>query len=624
MTKHSLNRWTLTKKFQISIQATLFLVFTATGIMIGSHESKVLVAELSGKGANVAKFIAAISAEPILSYNLSYIENHIRYVSASDEDVVYVLVDDKDGRPLTSRKSGVEKRENVLDFTSPIMQGNEQIGLVKIGYSADHITKAVRKSQAMLAALFLGAMLVISAIIYFLFRYLAVRPIGRLNSFVEHMAAGDLSQSVESDSSDEIGTLFHTMKTMIGKIRAIVQEINGLTEAARDGQLGVRADAAKHDGDYREIIDGINRTLDALIEPLKMTTGHIDQISKGVLPAKIEANYKGDFNEIKGSINRMIENLTIFASDVKGAADNVASGSQQFSAGAEQMSQGATEQAASAEEASSSVEEMNATIKQNADNALQTEKIALKSSADAIQSGMAVAESVIAMKDIASKISIIEEIARQTNLLALNAAIEAARAGEHGKGFAVVASEVRKLAERSQTAAGQISQLSRSSVEVAEKAGQMLAKLVPDIQKTAELVQEISAASKEQTTGADQINGAIQQLNQVIQQNAGAAEEMSSTAEELSSQAEQLQSAVSFFKVRENGPGGPKKTAVAEKASVGHNAVIAHFAKDGGKETSRKNPAAPRPVSAGVALRMTDERHNGNGSDGKDAEFEKF
>ena len=182
----------------------------------------------------------------------------------------------------------------------------------------------------------------------------------------------------------------------------------------------------------------------------------------------------------------------------------------------------------------------------SADNAQQTEKIALKSAGDARESGRAVGETVTAMKDIAGKISIIEEIARQTNLLALNAAIEAARAGEHGKGFAVVASEVRKLAERSQAAAAEISKLSSSSVQVAEMAGQMLEKLVPDIQKTAELVQEINSASSEQNSGAEQINKAIQQLDQVVQQNAGVAEEMSSTSEELAAQAENLQSAMEF------------------------------------------------------------------------------
>ena len=197
------------------------------------------------------------------------------------------------------------------------------------------------------------------------------------------------------------------------------------------------------------------------------------------------------------------------------------------------------------------MEEMVSNIKQNADNALQTDKIATKSAKDAQESGKSVRDAVNAMKEIASKISIIEEIARQTNLLALNAAIEAARAGEHGKGFAVVAAEVRKLAERSQSAAAEISILSSSSVEVADRAGAMLAKLVPDIRKTAELVQEISAASTEQTSGAHQINNAIQQLNQVIQLNAGAAEEMSATSEHLSLQAEQLRATISYFKAEE-------------------------------------------------------------------------
>ncbi|MBJ6725496.1 HAMP domain-containing methyl-accepting chemotaxis protein [Geomesophilobacter sediminis] len=243
----------------------------------------------------------------------------------------------------------------------------------------------------------------------------------------------------------------------------------------------------------------------------------------------------------------IIRSIRAVVTDVMRASDNVAAGSQQMASGAEELSQGATEQAAAAEEASSSMEEMSSNIRQNADNALQTEKIALKSAADAHESGKAVNQTVLAMREIAGKISIIEEIARQTNLLALNAAIEAARAGEHGKGFAVVASEVRKLAERSQKAAGEISELSSTSVEVAEQAGRMLTEMLPNIQKTAELVQEITAACKEQDAGAEQINKAIQQLDQVIQQNASAAEEMSTTAEELSTQADQLQTSISLL-----------------------------------------------------------------------------
>jgi methyl-accepting chemotaxis protein len=194
------------------------------------------------------------------------------------------------------------------------------------------------------------------------------------------------------------------------------------------------------------------------------------------------------------------------------------------------------------------MEQMSSNIKQNADNAQQTNKLSIKSAKDAQESGKCVLEAVAAMKEIASRISIIEEIARQTNLLALNAAIEAARAGEHGKGFAVVAAEVRKLAERSQRAAAEINQLSGTTVKVSEKAGEMLDRLVPDIQRTAELVQEITAASQEQDVGAQQINLALQQLERVIQQNASASEEMASTTEQLSGQSEQLVGALGFFR----------------------------------------------------------------------------
>ncbi|HNW34210.1 MAG TPA: methyl-accepting chemotaxis protein, partial [Candidatus Ozemobacteraceae bacterium] len=405
---------------------------------------------------------------------------------------------------------------------------------------------------------------------------------GRVLHIIEttnKLAKGDLS---DLESYKKIGngagrrsehdTLTPAFIAVMENLTALVADANMLSKAASEGRLSTRADATRHRGDYRKIIEGVNMTLDSVINPLNVAAEYVDRISKGDLPTPIAEAYAGDFHTIKENLNlligsmrhitvvaksisegdlaltieerseqdelmralkAMVAKLTLVANDIQSAANNVASGSSELSSSAEQLSSGANQQAAAAEEASSSMEEMSSNIQQNADNAQQTEKIARKAAEDARDGGKAVAETVAAMNEIASKISIIEEIARQTNLLALNAAIEAARAGEHGKGFAVVASEVRKLAERSQLAAGEIRDLSASSVNIAGQAGEMLNKIVPNIQKTAELVQEISAASHEQTTGVEQINKAIQQLDQVIQQNAGASEELASTAEEM-------------------------------------------------------------------------------------------
>ncbi len=270
---------------------------------------------------------------------------------------------------------------------------------------------------------------------------------------------------------------------------------------------------------------------------------------EGDLTQRLPDFGKDEVGETANAFNGFVERMQNVMIQVSESVANIGSASDQVSATAQSLSQGASEQAASVEETSASLEEMSSSIAQNAENAKATENIAIASSNDAGRGGKAVTETVTAMQQIASKISLIEDIAYKTNLLALNAAIEAARAGEHGKGFAVVADEVRKLAERSQDSAQEISDLSGSSLDVAESAGKLLDDLVPNIQKTADLVQEISAASDEQATGATQINTAIRQLDSVSQQNAASSEQLAATAEELNSQTTGLKDLVGYFKV---------------------------------------------------------------------------
>ncbi len=402
-------------------------------------------------------------------------------------------------------------------------------------------------------------------------------------------------------------------------------EINSIAAADAKSTAMSSASSARF-GVITGIVVGVIIALLLGILITRMITGPINKsvdiakvIASGDLTKTLDIDQKDEVGQLAAALNSMVKQLTNIVGEIQGASENVASGSEELSSTAQQLSQGATEQAASVEETTSAMEEMGSNIQQNADNSSQTEKISAKASNDADESGNAVGEAVTAMNEIASKISIIEEIARQTNLLALNAAIEAARAGEHGKGFAVVAAEVRKLAERSQTAAGEISELSSTSVDVAGRAGDMLNKLVPDIQKTSELVQEISAASNEQNTGVDQINKAIQQLDQVIQQNASATEEMASTSEELSSQAQQLQDTISFFKINGSSRStGAKAQVIHPAAKAQRSAQTSHVAA-GPAITKKAQPALENKgkADAGVDLDM-------GGDTMDDSEFERY
>ena len=329
----------------------------------------------------------------------------------------------------------------------------------------------------------------------------------------------------------------------------VENEVGNIVDAAANGDFSQHINHKGKTGFYLKLADGINKILDTTSTGIDDVKRVLRALAKGDLTQHIEADYNGVFALLKDDVNATVDRLTDVIGTVHGNSDSSASTAAELSNTATNMGQGSSQQAASLEEISSSMEEMTAKIRQSADNAGQTEQIAQKAAEDAASSGETVDVAVTTMKEIAEKITIIEDIARQTNLLALNAAIEAARAGEHGKGFAVVASEVRKLAERSQQAAGEIGELSSNTVSIAEVAGKKLAKLVPDIQKTAELVQEISVAAREQDTGADEINRALQQLDGVVQRAAASAEELASSATELSGQAERQREAMSFFKL---------------------------------------------------------------------------
>ncbi|HDO1317729.1 methyl-accepting chemotaxis protein [Aeromonas veronii] len=405
-----------------------------------------------------------------------------------------------------------------------------------------------------------------------------------------------IANPVFNDTGERLGSVVEwadrTKEVMIEK------EMSDIVQAVINGELHRRMELAGKSGFFQAMGEGINQIANVIDSTLNDVIRVVQCLAKGDLTQQIEADYPGVFGTTKDALNKTIASLTNIVTEVRGASDNLSSAAEQVSATAQSISQSSSEQASSMEETSASIEQMSASINQNTDNAQVTDGMASKAAKEAVEGGEAVKLTVDAMKQIARRIGIIDDIAYQTNLLALNAAIEAARAGDHGKGFAVVAAEVRKLAERSQVAAQEIGELASSSVEMAEKAGRLLDQMVPSINKTSDLVQEISAASVEQSTGVSQINQAMNQLSQVTQQNASCSEELAATAEEMSSQAEQLQLAMEFFTLEAHAKEGKAATSHLHPNTRGR------FMNESNANSRERAATVQRPTGDGDFVRF--------------------
>jgi methyl-accepting chemotaxis protein len=382
---------------------------------------------------------------------------------------------------------------------------------------------------------------------------------------------------------------------------AAEEQLGELVNSAAHGDFAQRISIEDKEGFFKTLAQSLNKLMETADSGLADVVRVLGGVARGDLTEKMVGEYDGTWGQLKKDCNATVENLGRTIADVRAAADALTGAAEQVSSTAESISQSTTEQASNVEHTVGSVQQMQSSIKQNSDNAKVTDGMASKASKEAVEGGEAVGRTVEAMKAIATKISIIDDIAYQTNLLALNAAIEAARAGEHGKGFAVVAAEVRKLAERSQVAAQEIGQLAGSSVSLAERAGELLKQMVPSINKTSDLVQEISAASEEQIDSVTRITAAMDQLNAVTQQNASASEQLAATSEEMTGQAEMLQQMMSFFTL----------SGVEAKAPAGRTAVRAGASAPPAKSGARATRSAKAAGAGAEASGQIDESHFG-------------
>jgi methyl-accepting chemotaxis protein len=560
--------WSLTRKFLAGILAALAVAVAGMVAVLNAHERSVLVERLSEKGKASARFLAGISTEPILSYNYTYLENYVRDMSGGDREVVYLVIVDKEGNPLTHGQVVPERKLGLLEFVAPVMMEGERLGEVRLGMTTQYVEQSVSKSRLIVLGTALGAALLISAIVFILFRVMALRPIGKLKAVVERVAEGDLGVSVDVASGDELGDLARATARMVGDLKTLIssirqtatqtassaQQIATSGKEVREGATATSEASEETLGSMEEMaasIRGVARNADTLSTNVDETSTSVTQMMTSV--ERVAKNMDVLAASV-GETSATIEEMTVTTDHVSKEMETLATGVGETSATVEQLTVSIERVAKASEElsqqvqsASSAVEQMARSVERVGDHIQEAGALSQRSVEEARVGGDALSRALAGMKGTSSTMSgmagqiqnlgrnsqeigriveVIEEIADQTNLLALNAAIEAARAGEAGRGFAVVADEVRKLAERSITATKEIGEVIRrvqgetqdavtstqagvrqaaEAMEMADRAADALKKIVGGVDKTGEIMALITAATAEQTSGSRQV-----------------------------------------------------------------------------------------------------------------------